>query len=106
MVPALGESTGISIFIDSRIMISPSNSTLSPGLVWIFQTLPAISDFTLTTAMPALSPLTRSGCFFGHRARQGKGRAAHTGAEPVCGLVETGDRSVLQGGAAIADAGR
>jgi hypothetical protein len=27
-----GDSTGISIFIDSRIMISPSTSTLSPGL--------------------------------------------------------------------------
>jgi len=44
MMPALGESTGISIFIDSRIMISPSTSIRSPGLVWIFQTLPAISD--------------------------------------------------------------
>ena len=52
IVPALGESTGIYIFIDSRIMISPSASTWSPGLVWIFHTLPAISDFTLTTAMP------------------------------------------------------
>jgi hypothetical protein len=47
-----GAGLGISIFIDSRIMISPSSSTLSPGLSWIFQTLPAISDFTLTTAMP------------------------------------------------------
>src|SRR5689334_9878225 len=37
-------------------MISPSTSTLSPGLSWIFQTLPAISDFTLTTAMSCRSP--------------------------------------------------
>jgi hypothetical protein len=52
----LGREHGISIFIDSRIMISPSTSMRSPGLVWIFHTLPAISDFTLTTAMPRSSP--------------------------------------------------
>src|SRR3954447_21970487 len=102
MVPALGDSTGISIFIDSRIMISPSSSTLSPGLSWIFQTLPAISDFTLTTAMSCFFP---TGClgFFGHRARQGKRRAAHTSAQPVGELVDRGNRSVLQGGTAVAD---
>src|SRR5215831_9572847 len=100
MVPALGDSTGISIFIDSRITISPSASTLSPGLAWIFQTLPAISDFTLTTAMPRWSPpgpvnTSRSvGRFFRHRERQRKGRAADATAEPVCSLVELGDEAL------------
>src|SRR5437879_4962458 len=105
ITPALGDSRGISIFIDSRIMISPSASTLSPGLSWIFQTLPAISDFTLTTAMSRFSPAACSG-FFGQRARQGKGRQPDAGAQSVGSRVERRDRSVLQSGAAIADACR
>src|SRR6266851_8636611 len=103
MTPALGESTGISIFIDSRIMISPSASILSPGLVWIFQTLPAISDFTLTTAIPWFSPRRCSHGFFGHATRQRKGRAAHTAAEPVCGFVHGGKHALGERRAAIAD---
>src|SRR6187399_2295910 len=105
IVPALGDSTGISIFIDSRIMISPSSSTLSPGLSWIFQTLPAISDFTLTTAMPRTSLAICLG-FVGQRARQGKGSSADARAHPVCALIDCGNRSVLQSGAAVADARR
>src|SRR5258708_10214540 len=103
MVPPLGDSTGISIFMDSRIMISPSSSTLSPGLSWIFQTLPAISDFTLTMA----KRFSRDDLLvFGHGAGQRKGRTAHTQAEPVCGLVDRRQGSVLQSGSAVADPGR
>src|SRR5437868_15494114 len=96
MVPALGDSTGISIFIDSRIMISPSTSTLSPGLVWIFQTLPAISDSTLTTAMPSRSPDLCSTVLFGHGKGEGKRRASLPRAEPVCGLVPLRQEAVQQ----------
>src|ERR1700754_3910325 len=95
IVPALGDSTGISIFIDSRIMISPSASTLSPGLSWIFQTLPAISDFTLTMA----KRFSRDDLgFFGHGAGQGKGRTAHMRAQRDGGPIGRGYRSVLQSG--------
>src|SRR5260370_18319895 len=103
VMPALGESTGISISMDSRIMISPSASSLSRGLVWIFQTLPAISDFTLTTAIPWFSPRRCSHGFFGHATRQRKGRAAHTAAEPVCGFVHGGKDALGERRAAIAD---
>src|SRR5476649_2842624 len=99
-VPALGDCTGISIFIDSRIMRSPSASTLSPGLVRIFQTLPAISDFTFTTAKRFLP---RRSFLVGHGARQGKGRTAHTQAEPVGGLIDRRKCSVLQSGTPVAD---
>jgi hypothetical protein len=70
-------------------------------LSWIFQTLPAISDFTLTTAMSCLSPEDCLG-FFGYGVSQGKGGAAHTRAEPRGGLIGRGDRSVLQSRMAIA----
>src|SRR5690242_21232072 len=95
MVPALGDSTGISIFIDSRIMISPSTSTLSPGLSWIFQTLPAISDFTLTTAMRGTSPepLER---FFRYPSRQSKRCLVHMRAQATGGAIDRRHRSVLQ----------
>src|SRR4029453_17246371 len=44
--PARGASTGISIFIDSRISSTSSCSTCAPTVVSIFQTLPAISALT------------------------------------------------------------
>src|SRR5476649_2901385 len=98
--PALGDSTGISIFIDSRIMSSPSVSILSPGLVRIFQTLPAISDFTFTMAKRFLP---RWSFLVGHGAGQGKGRTAHTQAQPIGGLIDRRQSSVLRRGAPIAD---
>src|SRR5688572_21022945 len=45
-VPSTGASTGISIFIDSRmIMVSPSE-TLSPGFTSIFHTVPVMCALT------------------------------------------------------------
>jgi hypothetical protein len=50
-VPAAVASTGISIFMDSRIMMTSSTATLSPTAASIFQTLPVTSDVTSTLAM-------------------------------------------------------
>src|SRR5205085_5967254 len=45
-VPATGATTGISIFMDSRITRMSSSSTVSPGLASTFQTLPTSSALT------------------------------------------------------------
>lgn len=44
-VPGSSASTGISIFIDSRITSTVPCSTLSPGLTSIFQTVPVMCAF-------------------------------------------------------------
>src|SRR5205823_2727997 len=44
--PARGAVTGISIFIDSRIIRTSSSATSSPGFEVIFQTLPTSSALT------------------------------------------------------------
>src|SRR5438105_4372092 len=45
-LPARGAVTGISIFMDSRIMSTSSSATWSPGLAVIFHTLPTSSALT------------------------------------------------------------
>src|SRR5438067_925032 len=53
-VPATGATTGISIFIDSRMISTSSSATWSPGLASTFQTLPTSSAFTsVTRSAPA-----------------------------------------------------
>src|SRR5207249_5421983 len=49
-VPARGDVTGISIFIDSRTSSSSSSATCAPGWVFTFHTLPTSS--ALTSVIP------------------------------------------------------
>src|SRR6185503_1559315 len=46
-VPAAGDSTGISIFIDSMMTRGCPSSTASPGFTSIFQTVPVMWACTL-----------------------------------------------------------
>src|SRR5256885_3977879 len=52
MVPATGASTGISIFIDSRIAIVSPTATVWPTVAGTCQTLAAISAGTSVTPLP------------------------------------------------------
>ncbi|KDD98078.1 hypothetical protein L535_1611 [Bordetella bronchiseptica SBL-F6116] len=51
MVPPHGASTGISIFMDSRMAISWSSATVSPAATSTFHTEPLTSEITSTLAM-------------------------------------------------------
>ena len=64
-MPAHGANSGISIFIDSRIISGSSAATRSPTATAIFHTAPAISLLTLVCATIEILPSTvsRAGYF-------------------------------------------
>src|ERR1700733_6505903 len=52
-LPLSGAATGISIFMDSRIRMASSSPSAAPTEATIFHTVPVISVFTSTIAIPA-----------------------------------------------------
>src|SRR6476659_2085819 len=56
-VPAHGASTGISIFIDSKMMTVSPSLTLLPGFASIFQTVPVMCDLTSVATLALLGNL-------------------------------------------------
>ena len=51
-MPAAVASTGISIFIDSRMTTAWPSATVSPTFTSIFQTVPVMCAFTLVAMGP------------------------------------------------------
>src|SRR5205823_12358766 len=81
-LPALGAITGISIFIDSRIMRTSSSATSSPGFEVIFQTLPTSSAFTSIRRPSPRGPSAPAAAE--HPRAMRRPRPAHgTGAPPL-----------------------